>query len=179
MSVEPPEDPGEPADESVPTTDVEVEAHVHYGMTGTFPLRVAELFFADDGLYVAEYAYITPFIGLASRKHRREAKAMAAMYEEYGLDAVLVQADNVVWHSYDNLDRVVLHEGGWIGRPKVAVYPAEGPSHAYRIHDKPNWAEAKADIERLPERHGVTVEHSGGLGFTPRESLRRFFWKPE
>lgn len=178
MAVEPPDEPAEPADEEVPTTDVEVEAHVHYGMTGSFPLRVAELFFADDGLYIAEYAYITPFVGLASRKHRREAKAMGAIYEEYGLDAVLVQADSVVWHSYDNVERVVLHDGGWLGRPKIAVYPTEGPSHGYRIHDKPGWAEATADIEALAERTDLPLERKSGLGFTPRESIRRFFWKP-
>lgn len=161
-----------------PGTDVEVEAHVHYAMTGTFPLRLAELFFGDDGLYVAEYSYITPFIGLTTRKHRKEARAMGAIFEQYGLDAVLVQSDHVVWHSYDNVDRVVTHEGGRLGRPKIAVYPEEGPSHAYRIHDKPAWKEALGDLEACADRHDLDLEQESGLGFTPRESLRRFFWKP-
>jgi hypothetical protein len=91
---------------------------------------------------------------------------------------VLVQADSVVWHSYDNVERVVLHDGGWLGRPKIAFYPTEGPSHGYRIHDKPAWAEARADIEALAERTDLPVERKSGLGFTPRESIRRFFWKP-
>lgn len=148
-------------------------------MTGTFPLRLAELFFADDGVYVAEYSSITPFIGLTTRKHRREARTMDAIYENYGPDAVLVQADHVVRHSYDNVDRITIHDGGWVGRPKIAVYPTTGPSHAYRIHDRPAWAETVGDVEACAERHDLTLEHEGGLGFTPRESLRRFFWRSD
>ncbi len=162
----------------VNTTDVEVEAHVPFGMTGSFPLRLAELFFADDGLYIVEYSYVTPFVGLTMGKHRREAKAMAAVYEEYGLDAALVQADSVVWHSYDNVERVAVHEGGWLGRPKLSVYPAEGPSHAYRFHDRAAWSEALPDVEAAADRHDLRLDRKEGLGFTPRESIRRFLWRP-
>jgi hypothetical protein len=165
--------------EEVNTTDVEVEAHVPFGMTGSFPLRLAEVFFAEDGLYIAEYSYVTPFVGLTTGKHRREAKAMGAIYEEYGLDAVMVQADSVVWHSYDNVERVVVHEGGWLGRPKLSVYPAEGPSHAYRFHDRTAWAEALPNVEAAADRNGLSLDRREGLGFTPRESVRRFFWKPD
>lgn len=180
MSAGPPTDAADdPDEEHPPGTDVEVEAHVHYGMTGTFPLRLADLFFADDGLYVAEYSYVTPFIGLTAGKHRRESKAMGAIYEKYGLDAVLVQADHVVWHSYDNLDRITLHEGGRFGRPKIAVYPETGPSHAYRIHDRTAWTEAVGAVEAAAERHRIDLEHGEGLGFTPRESIRRFLWRPQ
>lgn len=166
-------------EEDPPSTDVEVEIHLHFGMTGSFPLRVGELFFADDGLYVVEYAYITPFIGLTSGKHRREANAMQKVYELYGLDAVLFHADAVVWHSYANVDRVVVHEGGWLGRPKLTLYPDTGPSHAFRFHDVPAFEESVADLDACADRHGFTVEWESGLGFTPRESIRRFFWRPE
>lgn len=165
--------------DAAPSTDVTVEAHLHFGMTGSFPLRVAELFFADDGLYVAEYGYITPFIGLTAKKHRREARAMQAVYDKYGLDAVLFQADTVYWHSYDDIERVAVHEGGGFGRPKVAVYPRTGASHAYRFHDVPRFEEAVGDLEASAQRHGLHLEHESGLGVTPRESLKRFFWKPE
>lgn len=160
----------------VETTDVAVEAHVHFGMTGSFPLRVAELFFADDGLYVVEYAYITPFFGLTASKHSREANAMQEIYERYGLDAALVHADSVTWHSYRNVDRVEVYDGGWLGRPKVSVHPREGPSHAYRIHDVPAFEEAAADLEACADRHGFDLERHAGVGFSPRESIRRFFW---
>lgn len=168
-----------PAEEEAPSTDVTVEVHVHFGMTGSFPLRVAELFFADDGLYIAEYSYVTPFIGLTSKKHRREAGAMQAVYDRFGFDAVLFQADSVIWHSYDDLDRIVVHDGGWLGRPKMAVYPETGASHGYRFHDVPAFESALAQLDDCADRHGFTVRREEGLGFTPRESIRRFFWKPD
>ena len=165
-------------DADVPDSGIEVEAHVHYGMTGSFPLRLGDLFFADDGLYVAEYGYVTPFFGLASRKHRRESTAMATLYDRFGIDAVLVEADTVVWHAYDNVERIAVYEGGRFGRPKVTVYPGTGPTHAYRFHDRPTFQEGVADLEAIAEVHGFQVEHDEGLGFSPVESLRRFFWKP-
>lgn len=164
---------------NVPESGIEVEAHVHYGMTGSFPLRLGDLFFADDGLYVAEYGYVTPFIGLTVRKHKRESAAMASLYERFGIDAVLVEADVVVWHAYENVDRIAIYDGGWLGRPKVAVHPERGPTHAYRFHDRPAFEEGVADLEDVARRHGFRVERESGLGFSPRESIRRFFWKPE
>ncbi|MFC7044153.1 hypothetical protein ACFQH6_00895 [Halobacteriaceae archaeon GCM10025711] len=169
------EDVDEAAFEDLPNTDVAVEAHVHFGMTGSFPLRIAELFFADDGLYIAEYAYITPMFGLGARKHRREASAMQAVYDVHGLDEVLLQADTVVWHSYENLDRVVLHDGGWLGRPKIAVYPAYGASHAYRLHDDADPDDIAAEVRPVVDDHGVTFERHAGVGFDPFENVGRFF----
>ena len=90
--------------EDLPETEITVEAHVHYGMTGSFPLRMAELFFADDGLHVAEYGYVTPLFGLGMRTHKRDATAMRRVYEVHGIDEVLLQADSVVWLNYDAAD---------------------------------------------------------------------------
>lgn len=173
MAVE--EDEVDPADfEDLPSTDIEVEHHVHYGMTGSFPLRMAELFFADDGLHIAEYAYITPLFGLGFRKHKREAAAMDRVFEVHGIDEVLLQADAVHWLNPAGIDRVVLYSGGWLGRPKVAVYTADGLSYAYRLHDELAFDELVAGVADWGERHDVTVEHERGLGFTPVESLWRF-----
>lgn len=174
----PDDDDVAPPGEDVPESGIEVEAHVHFGMTGSFPLRLGDLFFADDGLYVVEYGYVTPFIGLTARKHRRESAAMASLYDRFGLDAVLVEADSVVWHAYDNVERVVVHTGGWLGRPKVTVYPGAGPTHAYRFHDRPTFEEGVAELETVARHHGFRFERRDGLGFSPRESLGRFFWKP-
>ena len=52
--------------EELPTSDIEVEIRIGFGMTGSFPLRLADLFFVEDGLYVAEYEYLTPIFGLGS-----------------------------------------------------------------------------------------------------------------
>lgn len=166
-------DPGEFAD--LPRTDVEVECHVHFGMTGSFPLRLAELFFADDGLYIAEYAYITPMFGLATRKHRRESRGMAAIYAIHGLDEVLLQADGVVWHGYGNVDRVLLYDGGPLGRPKVAVHPEHGSVQAYRLHeDDPDVEALTTTLRTIGEERGFAVTHRKGVGFSPRATVARF-----
>lgn len=160
--------------EELPNTEVTVETHVHFGMTGTFPLRIAELFFADDGLYVAEYGYIMPIFGLGARKHHREAAAMQRIYEVHGLDEVLLQADQVIWHGYKNLRRIALYEGGWVGRAKIAVHTETGRSHAYRLHDDVLFAELATEVERWGKRYGIPVEVHTGVGVRPRASIRRF-----
>lgn len=160
--------------EDLPSTEIEVETHVQFGMTGSYPLRIAELFFASDGLHIVEYGYITPLFGLAVRKHKREAAAMESVYDVHGLDEVLLQGDSVVWLNYDSIDRVVLHDGGRVGRPKIAVHTEDDPMYAYRLHDtavKPLATKLVASAER----HGFDVERDSGLGFDPRENLRRFF----
>lgn len=162
-------------DVELPETGLEVRAHLHFGMTGSFPLRLGDLFLADDGLYVVEYGYVTPFIGLTARKHRREAAGMARLVEDHGLDAALLEADRVVWHDHDDVDRIVVHDGGRLGRPKVAIYPRTGPSHAFRFHDRVAFEDGLADLVAAADEHGVAVDERSGLGFTPRESLRRFF----
>lgn len=162
--------------EALPNTDVEVDCHVHFGMTGSFPLRLAELFFADDGLYIAEYSYITPMFGLAVKKHHREARGMAAIFEIHGLDEVLLQADGVVWHSYENVDRAVLYDGGFLGRPKIAIHPERDRVHAYRLHDDDTeFDDLVASLASCGSNHGFVVERRAGVGFSPRASLARFF----
>lgn len=161
--------------EDLPSTDVAVDYHVHFGMTGSFPLRLAELFFADDGLYIAEYAYIMPIFGLGARKHHREAAAMRRIYEVHGLGEVLLQADQVTWHSYENLTRVALYDGGRLGRAKIAVHPGEGGSHAYRLHDDILFEDLVAETERCGERYGFSVEANAGVGVRPMASIRRFW----
>lgn len=161
--------------EDLPNTDVEVELHVHFGMAGSFPLRLAELFFADDGLYIVEYSYITPLMGLGTRKHHREADAMAAVYEHHGLDEVLLQGDSFTWLNYDAVDRVAVHGGGRIGRPKLTVYETDGRSHAYRLHEEREWRQLVAALEECGDRHGFPTDSALGLGLDPTENVRRFF----
>ncbi|PSQ23150.1 hypothetical protein BRD04_03540 [Halobacteriales archaeon QS_9_67_17] len=163
--------------EELPTSDIEVEIRIGFGMTGSFPLRLADLFFVEDGLYVAEYEYLTPIFGVGARKHRREAAAMERVYEVHGVDEVLLQADTVVWHAYDNLDRVTLHDGGRLGRPRLGVYPDVGSSHAYRLHDREqsDIAALGGDLDPWLSARGVAFEEASGLGYRPGESITRFF----
>lgn len=160
--------------DDLPSTDIEVEAHVHFGMTGSFPLRIAELFFASDGLHIVEYAYITPLFGLGTRKHKREAKTMRSIYDVHGLDEVLLHGDSVIWLNYDTLDRIAVHDGGWVGRPKITI-STDGPTYAYRLHGEPDTESLVADIDNSAERHGFSVELVSGVGFAPSENIRQFF----
>ncbi|MFC7201758.1 hypothetical protein [Halospeciosus flavus] len=170
-----PEDIDPEAFEDLPSTDVDVEVHVHFGMTGSFPLRLAELFFADDGLYIAEYSYVTPLFGLGTKQHKKEAAGMERIYDVHGLDEVLLQADKVVWSAYDNVERVVLDEGGGLGRPKLTIYLEDEHSFAYRLHEGADPAWLRSELGDAAERHGFGFEAQSGVGFRPRENLRRFF----
>lgn len=155
---------------------IEVDVHAHFGMTGSFPLRIAELFFASDGLHIAEYGLITPMFGLGTKKHRREAGAMAEIFDRFGIDEVLARADAVTWLSYDALDRVVISDGGWLGNPRVGVYAEDGETHAYRMHDESFVpASFEAELSEFAEARGFDVVLESGLGYRPGESLRRFF----
>ncbi|MFC5970913.1 hypothetical protein ACFPYI_06165 [Halomarina salina] len=160
--------------EQLPSTAIQVDAHVHFGMTGTFPLRLADLFFTDDGAYVAEYGYVTPMFGLGTKKHRREATGMARIYAVHGIDEVLLQANVVNWVSADHLDRVVVHDGGRFGRQKITLTLADGDSFAYRLHDEDTDQSLDA-VEAWTGRNDVGFERRAGVGFSPTASLRRFF----
>lgn len=161
--------------DALPTSEITVEATIHFVMTGTFPMRIAEIFFSEQGLYITEYSYITPLLGLGTRKHRKNARAMKALYEEYGIDAVLLQADRVLWLDYAFVDRVVCYTGGRFGRPKVTVFSNDGPSYAYRLLGDRDFPGILPEVRAVTERHGVDLEVRDRVGFNPRQSLARFF----
>lgn len=161
--------------EDLPSTDIAVEAHVHFAMTGSFPMRIAELFFTESGLYIAEYSYITPLFGLGTRKHRKDASAMQALFERFGIDAVLLHADRMIWLAYDNIDQVIVYSGGKYGRPKVSVFEASGASYAYRLVGERDFNALTEGISKAGQTHGVNVVVENALGFNPRRNIRRFF----
>ncbi|MFB6196149.1 MAG: hypothetical protein ABEI80_08245 [Haloplanus sp.] len=162
--------------EDLPSTDIETELHVHFGMAGSFPLRIVDLFFANDGLHIVEYSYITPMFGLGTKKHRREAGAMQEVYEVHGLDEVLLQADSTFWLNYEAVERLVLHLGGAFGRPKLTVYPTDGAasSHAFRLHDIDDPDELAASLRDVAEGRPFEVVVESGSGFDPIENIQRF-----
>ncbi|SHH35928.1 hypothetical protein [Halobaculum gomorrense] len=155
---------------------IEVDVHVHFGMTGSFPLQLAELFFASDGVHLAEYGLITPLFGLGAKKHKREATAMRDLFDRYGVDEVLARSRSVTWLSYDSIERVVVNDGGRLGNPRVGVYAVDGTNNAYRIHDEEfDPDEFVRELGALGDERGFAVELEAGLGYRPRESLKRFF----
>jgi hypothetical protein len=163
--------------EDLPSTDIEPELHVHFGMAGSFPLRIADLFFASDGLHIAEYSYITPMFGLGTKKHRREASAMQEVYDVHGIDEVLLQADTVHWLNYDAIDRVVLYRGGYFGRPKITIYPTDetARSHAFRLHEEDDPDALAVTLQEVAEDRPFDVVVESGSGFDPVENIERFF----
>lgn len=156
-------------------SDIEVGIHAHFGMRGSFPLRIAEVFFAADGVHIAEYGMVTPMFGLGMNKHHREAGAMQEVFEEFGLDEVLARADAVTWLAYDAIDEVVVSDGGRLGNPRVGIYTKRQEAKAYRIHDEKFDSHGFVDaLTSYGAAHDLDVSHESGLGYRPVESLRRF-----
>ncbi len=161
--------------EKLPTADITVESHIHYAMAGSFPLQIAELFFTAEGFYIAEYSYITPLFGLGTGKHNKDANAMQAMLDQYGIDAVLLHADHVVWLNYVQIDKIMLYSGGWIGRPKITIYTADHQSYAYRLFGDREFDAIVEDVSATAEKYDMEVAERNVFGFKPRENLKRFF----
>lgn len=163
--------------DDLPSTDIETDLHVHFGMAGSFPLRIVDVFFANDGLHIAEYSYITPLFGLGMKKHEREAGAMREVYDVHGLDEVLLQADSTYWYNYEAIDRVVLHLGGRFSRPKLTIYPTDetARSHAFRLHDIDDPQTLATDLREVSEDHPFDVVVESGSGYDPLENIQRFF----
>lgn len=161
--------------DSLPSSEIEVEAHIHFGMTGSFPLRIGELFLTNTGVYLAEYSYITPMFGLGTRKHRKDAGAMQALFERYGIDAVLLQADKFYWFAYGAVEELVLYSGGRYGRPKVTVFTTNDTSHAYRLIGEREFEQMVDEVKTAGETHDLTIRVEDRLGLHPQRNLRRFF----
>lgn len=160
--------------DSLPSSEIDVEAHIHFGMTGSFPLRIGELFLTTSGLYIAEYSYITPMFGLGTRKHRKDAGAMQALFERYGIDAVLLQADKFFWLAYELIEEIKLYSGGRYGRPKVTVFSTDGSSHAYRLIGERDFAKIADEVTTAAAPYDLDVTVENSLGFHPRRNIQRF-----
>lgn len=167
------EDQGHP---QLPETDITVQSHVHFGAAGSFPLRLAEVFFVEDGVFIAEYSKITPFFGMLSKQPGKDAMAMQAIYDRDGIDGALLAADRLIWLHSGMLARVKLVSGGWIGYPKITFYANDQQSYAYRLHDSSQSFDTMADeLAEWAETVDVNLELGTGLGISVRENLSRFF----
>ena len=148
---DPPSDPG---------TD---HVRVHYGMTGSVPLRLFEFVFEPAGCYLLDCGAFTPLFGLASGGHRRRAAALDAAYADHGVDGLLADADTVTWLSVDRIDRVTLHDGGWFARPKLSIATnGDAPARSVRLH--------AIDVDALADALGalvgdaIRVDRTSGAG---------------
>ena len=150
--------------DDLPSTGIPVVHHLNFGMTGSFPLRLADVFFCEDGIYIVEYGNITPIFGLASKRHRREADVMQTIYEYHGVDEVLLQADFVAWINYENVDQIRVYEGGRFGRAKIGIDTTDAKSYTYRIHDEFTPEELQTVIENLASKNEFETNYSSGYG---------------
>jgi hypothetical protein len=151
-----------------------VHVHVHFTMTGAFPLRMADLLFTDEALLVAEYGHLTPLFGIARGRTHDLAERAVERYRAEGVSGLLAEADRTHRVAYDDLEAVRLYDGRSVARPKVAVDTATGPAYAYRIHAPVSMDDLTAALRSLGERRGFTVDRSAGVGFDPAASVRRF-----
>ncbi|MCT9097815.1 hypothetical protein [Haloarchaeobius sp. HME9146] len=151
-----------------------VHVHVHHCMAGTTPLRIADVLFTDDSVEIGEYATVTPMFGLVTGGHRKRAREMAQRCADEGPTAVLDHAERHVSLSYEDIESVRLYDGGRFGRPKLAIDTGDGPPYGYRIHAPVEVASLRDVLADLADEKGFDITVVEGVGFSPRESLRRF-----
>lgn len=157
-----------------PGGDAAVHVHVHLAMTGTFPLRVADLLFTDVELVVPEYEYLTPLFDIARGRVAGIGRRARQRHAAAGLAGLVEAAERTHRVPYRDVERVRVYDGQGLGRPKVAVDVREGPPYAYRIHAPVEIAALTDALSGLGDRRGFAVESSSALGFSPLASLRRF-----
>lgn len=158
--------------QSVPDDPGAVHVHVHMAMTGSFPLRVADLLFADRAVVVPEYEYLTP-LSLVGGGAGSAGETARERYREDGVDGLVAMAERTHTLPYDEVDTVRVFDGRF-ARPKVAVEVASGPPYAYRIHAPVEVGPLAEALRSLGGRRGFDVEHHATSGLRPRASLRRF-----
>lgn len=150
-----------------------VHVHVHLVMTGTFPLRVADLVFTDEELLVPEYEFLTPF-ALARGTVETVSRTASGFYEEEGVSGLLDAAERTHRLPYDEVQGVRIYDGGRFARPKVAVDTGDGPAFAYRVHTPVDLPALTAALASLGDRRGFAVRSIDGVGLHPLSSVRRF-----
>lgn len=151
-----------------------VHVHVHLAMTGTFPLRVADLFFTDGGVLVPEYEYLTPLFGIVGRQVPEVSTQARKCYRQHGVGGLIEEAERVHRIPYEEVDCVRFYDESGAGRPKLAVDVVSGPPYAYRIHAPVDDDALAGALRSLGERRGFEVRTASTLGFSPLNSLRRF-----
>lgn len=156
-----------------PDPPAAVHVHVHMAMTGSFPLRVADLLFTDAAVVIPEYAYLTPLFGIARGKARDAGESARERYREGGLSGLVEHSERTHRIPYDAVEAVRLSTGS-VTRPKVAVDPADGPPYAYRIHAPVEPDDLADALRSLGDRRGFGVQHRSDSGLALRNSLRRF-----
>lgn len=151
-----------------------VHVHVHLAMAGTFPLRVADLLFTDDGLLVPEYEYLTPLLGIARGRVPDVAESARRQYRDDGVEGLIETAERTHRVPYEDIDQVRTYDDSGLGRPKIAVDVTDGPPYAYRIHAPVDVDALTEALRSLGSRRDFAVASASTLGFSPVNSIKRF-----
>ncbi|WP_436928475.1 hypothetical protein [Halosimplex halobium] len=141
-----------------------VGVHLHHTMTGTYPLRLLDVLFCSERVAAVEYGYATP-TDLASGGAERSADAFAATLQQEGLAAALEAAEDCRTIRYDRLERVVVFDGGAVGREKLLL-EAGDDALSVRVHGPLDLDRFTGAVRSVLEPHEATVERRRGLGLT-------------
>lgn len=152
---------------------IDVSVHVHFVMTGTFPLRVADVLFTGEAVLIPEYEYLTPLLGIGRGGAATAAERARERYRADGPAGLGELAERTHRIPYSELERSCLYDSR-LTNPKLALEVREGVPYAYRIHAPVDLAALGDALRSLGSRKGFDVTRRSGLGFSPQNSLRRF-----
>jgi hypothetical protein len=133
-------------------------------MTGTYPLRLLDVLFFSEQVAAVEYGYATP-TDLVSGGVERSADAFAATLEREGLAAALETAEDRRTIRYDRLERVVVFDGGAVGREKILL-DAGDDALSVRVHGPLDLDRFTRAVRSVLAPYEGTVERRRGLGLT-------------
>jgi hypothetical protein len=142
-------------------------------VTGSFPLRVADILFTNEAVVVPEYDHLTPVFGLLAGGTERASERARKRYREDGLAGLVEAAERVHRVPYDDVSVVRLSVSR-IARPKLAVEPVDAVPYAYRVHAPIEVDPLFDALQSLGDRRGFDVERRSAIGYDPVESVRRF-----
>ncbi|AHB68252.1 hypothetical protein HISP_19540 (plasmid) [Haloarcula hispanica N601] len=142
----------------------ELRVHLHYTMRGSYPLRMVDVLFCTERAYFVEYDYLTP-VDLLFGSPDQRAAAFASRVVEEGVHAALETAETVETQSYDTLDKIEVHSGGRVGRPKITAHSHAGSATTVRVHGQFDAEPFTQALRSTVDGHDVTVRQRDGIGF--------------
>lgn len=150
----------------------EVRVHLHYAMTGSYPLRLLDLLFCPERVLVAEYDYLTG-IDLVTGGADRRAMAFAETVREDGVEGALATVERQQSIPYEDVERVTVYDGGRFGREKVTLTRATADPVRVRVHGDVDTEAFVAAVRSTVDGYETAVELERGLGLDAGTVLSR------
>lgn len=140
-----------------------VRVHLHFTMTGRYPLRLVDLLFCETRVLAVEYGYVTP-VDLLTGGPARRADTFAATVREDGTATAVDDAERVEEFTYTALSAVRVHDGGRFGRPKVELRRADDIALGVRVHGEFDSEAFVTAVETVVSGTGTDIERERGTG---------------